>query len=208
MNKANDMNSPGILLVMTESPDSDEREFHDWYDLEHIPERAAIDGFLHLDRYVCLEGWPRYMALYDLKGLGVLTEPAYSAISGANFSPWSKRVIAGVRGWLRIEATQVTPGAAVTGEKGRPLRLAVLRIAGASAADELAAALGAFLSLQQGILQWRLFQTTAEFGGDHYVIVEFSAPVQLANLDWSGLALSSGEIVLANLYTRYWRREP
>lgn len=208
MSKINDTNNAGILLVMTESPDSDEREFHDWYDLEHVPERAAIDGFVHLDRYVCLEGWPRYMALYDLKHLGVLTEPAYSAISGSNFSPWSKRVIAGVRGWLRIEAAQVTPGSAVTGEKGRPLRLAVLRLAGVHDADELAAALGAFLSSQKGVLQWRLFRATTEFGGDHYAIIEFSIPVQLTNLDWSALALPSGEILVANLYTRYWRRDP
>lgn len=200
-------NRSALLMVMTEAPSVDESEFHDWYDLEHIPEREAVDGFLKTGRYVCLDGWPRYMALYDLGGLDVLSKPAYSAISGANFSLWSKRIIANVRGWLRVEATQVLPGTAVTGAKGKPLRLALLRIVGAEASDRLSGELGEFLDTVPGLLQWRLFKATPSHSEDHYVIAEFATPTQLTDMRWSSLKMASGEVMLANMYTQYWRRK-
>ena len=91
----------GILMALMDPPHADEQEFHDWYDQEHIPERVAIPGFQVVQRYVCLEGWPRYMALYDLDHLGLLNEAEYSAIAGPNFSPWLKRIIGNVQGWTR-----------------------------------------------------------------------------------------------------------
>ena len=35
----------GILLVGLDYTKAYEDEFHDWYDLEHLPERARIVGF-------------------------------------------------------------------------------------------------------------------------------------------------------------------
>ena len=199
-----------ILMVLMDPPAGDEQEFHHWYDYEHVPERARIPGIKTVQRYVCVEGWPRYMALYDLTHIGVLKEPAYMEVSGANFSPWSKRVIGAIRGWTRTEATQIAPGPASTGEKGVPLRLAVLRMRGVSARHEekLGAILQAFVAGTPGVLQWRLFKTTPEAGTDLYGIIELAAPVPLAAFNWKALALPSGNVDIANMYSRYWRRDP
>jgi hypothetical protein len=200
----------GLLLVMMDPPAADEQEFHDWYDNEHVPERAQIPGFRTVQRFVCLEGWPRYMALYDLDHIGVLKEPAYAAVSGAKFSPWSKRIISAIHGWTRTEAVQIAPGTALTGQKGVPLRVAVLRLRDVSAGqeDKVAVALKAFLSERPEVLQWRLFQATAQTGSHLYAVVELSAPVTLAAFNWRALSLPSGSVDIANLYSRYWRREP
>jgi len=52
----------GLLLVTMEPTAAMQEEFNDWYDQEHIPERIALPGFLSATRWVCLQGWPRYLA--------------------------------------------------------------------------------------------------------------------------------------------------
>ena len=42
----------GILIAAMDFSASREDEFHDWYDLEHIPERLRIPGFLNADRWI------------------------------------------------------------------------------------------------------------------------------------------------------------
>ena len=53
----------GLLLVMMETALTDDDEFNAWYDHEHIPERAAVPGFLSAVRYVCRSGFQRYLAV-------------------------------------------------------------------------------------------------------------------------------------------------
>ena len=72
----------GLLLAMMEPPPAMEEEFQDWYDTEHFPERATCEGFLTAGRFVCIDGWPRYLALYDLADTDVLRGPAYARIAG------------------------------------------------------------------------------------------------------------------------------
>ena len=79
----------GILFVLMEPQPLNEEAFNDWYDLEHVPERAAVPGFEVLQRYVCTAGFPRYMALYDLESPEVLDGDAYRAIGGENSSVWT-----------------------------------------------------------------------------------------------------------------------
>ena len=85
-------------------------EFNDWYDLEHIPERQRVPGFLTLQRWIGAEDPRQSVATYDLDGLSVLQSPAYRAIGGENLSPWSKRVTAMCRRLMRFEGEQVLPG--------------------------------------------------------------------------------------------------
>lgn len=105
----------GFLMVMMEPPPTLEEEFNDWYDTEHVPERKAVAGFETATRFVCVAGWPRYVAFYDLRDVAVIDEPGYQAISGTRFSPWSKRILARVRGLYRAYGEQVYPGHALTG---------------------------------------------------------------------------------------------
>ena len=73
-------NSPGkgLLLVTMEPPASVEEEFNDWYDHEHLPQRMLMPGFETGARFVCLEGWPRWLALYDLTSLAALRRSSFA----------------------------------------------------------------------------------------------------------------------------------
>ena len=88
------MKEEALLMVLWQPPAAYEEEFNAWYDTEHLPERACIEGFRTARRYVGLGDGPSHMALYDLSSLGILDEPPYQAISGDNYSPWSRRIMA------------------------------------------------------------------------------------------------------------------
>src|ERR1700731_3438216 len=45
----------GILIAAMDFSAAPEDEFHDWYDLEHIPERLRVPGFFNYDHLVCTE---------------------------------------------------------------------------------------------------------------------------------------------------------
>jgi hypothetical protein len=104
----------GLLIAAFDFSDVTEDEFNDWYDLEHIPERRRVPGFVSLERWIGADD-PRYsVATYDLDTLAVLDSPAYRAIGGDNLSPWSKRVTAKCRRLLpRFEGEQILPGDAM-----------------------------------------------------------------------------------------------
>jgi hypothetical protein len=79
------MTARGLLLAMMEPPPAMEEEFQDWYDTEHFPERATCEGFLTALRFICIDGWPRYLALYDLADTNVLRIGSYR-VSGGNIA--------------------------------------------------------------------------------------------------------------------------
>jgi len=102
----------GILAVAFNFTNAHEDEFHDWYDLEHIPERERVPGFGLCERYIDLANPKQAVAIYDLDNVDVLKTPAYEAIGGKNLTVWSKRVTAMCDRLLRFEGTQVNPGTA------------------------------------------------------------------------------------------------
>ncbi|HVF65863.1 MAG TPA: hypothetical protein VNE58_17905 [Casimicrobiaceae bacterium] len=53
--------------------------FYAWHGLEHMPERAAIPGFVRGRRYVAIEGTPQYFNLYETTSTSVLTGSDYLA---------------------------------------------------------------------------------------------------------------------------------
>jgi hypothetical protein len=110
----------GLLLAMMEPSPAFEEEFQDWYDLEHFPERAEIDGFLTATRLICVDGWPRYLTLYDLADVDVLRADGYGRIAGNNYSRWTNRVILRLWGQYRAEAVQIYPGQALLGAEAVP----------------------------------------------------------------------------------------
>ncbi len=82
----------GFLLVLMQPPPAFEEEFNAWYDTEHIPERVAVPGFQTGIRFVCIDGAPKYLAMYDLAKPEVLDSPEYASVAGDKSSPWTKRV--------------------------------------------------------------------------------------------------------------------
>jgi hypothetical protein len=100
----------GLLLAVLDFKNVAVDEFQDWYDTEHLPERARLPGFLTAQRWISADGAPLSVATYDLETVGVLTAPPYQAIGGANLSPWSKRITAKCQLLLRFAGEQTLPG--------------------------------------------------------------------------------------------------
>jgi hypothetical protein len=100
----------GILIAAMNIGNAADDEFHDWYDTEHLPERVRVPGFLLCQRWMGTQDKRVSIATYDLENVGVLAGPAYSAIGGANLSPWSKRVTGQVERLMRFEGDQILPG--------------------------------------------------------------------------------------------------
>jgi hypothetical protein len=63
----------GIGVVPTEI----EAEWNNWYDSQHIACRLRIPGFISARRFVKIEGEYKYLTLYDLISVDVLTSEAY-----------------------------------------------------------------------------------------------------------------------------------
>jgi hypothetical protein len=100
----------GLLVAAINYANAPQDEFNDWYDLEHVPERLRIPGFLTAERWLGTDDPTIAVATYDLDSLDVLDSPPYRAISSDNLSPWSKRVIDKCERIVRFDAEQMPPG--------------------------------------------------------------------------------------------------
>ena len=100
----------GILAVAFDYSNTHTDEFHDWYDLEHVPERQAISGFGACDRWLDDGGAEAAVATYDLASIDVLRSEAYRAIAYDNSSVWTKRIVGMCERLLRFEGVRMTPG--------------------------------------------------------------------------------------------------
>lgn len=203
------MAQQGFLMVTMEPASSDEKEFHDWYDTEHLPERAVIKGFINAQRWVCTHGWPRYVATYDLTSISVVSEPGYLAVSGDRFSPWSKRILSRMHGLYRFEGVQVHPGAASMGGKGHPACLAVLRFRGGDDSTQTAILKGLDQAFgdRSGHLQSRLMKASGDGPADYVALVEFRTPLADPSVDARAFGPAAAHLDLVNVYAPYWRRE-
>lgn len=189
----------GLLMVMTQPAPAMEEEFNAWYDTEHLPERMALPGFLSGLRYVCLDGYPRYLALYDLDHLGAVETSEYKSISGDNFSQWTKRVTSRMPVW-RIVATQAAPGNTVTARAAR-LLVASFDDTGAGAAAVAAGLARVFEPIREA-RQVRLF---TEHAGDmirHYGIAALAAPLS-TSLEFSRGGEACEGLCAVNTYAPY-----
>ena len=170
----------GLLLVTMEPPAGLEEEFNDWYDHEHLPQRMRMPGFETGARFVCLEGWPRWLALYDLTSLAALGTPEYLAVSLGNATPWSRRIAARTIGRSRVAAEQIAPGGGTLSPLDRLSRVVVVHypcdLDGDLTADAIDVAPGA--AHMPGLLQVRLFRSVTSTGRDLYLVAEFAQPMR------------------------------
>lgn len=198
----------GSVIILMEPDTIAEDEFNDWYDNEHIPQRTEVPGLLSIERFVCTDGWPRYLALYDWDTLDVLSGPEYKAIHHVSKrTPWSRRILGRVRGWVRKEAIQVHPGRARFGEKGTPARVMLARIVDLQDAHlkKFLEALQVHFAARPEVSQWRLFKSAGQERNEYWLVVEFRAVVTGATSGLMGISPESGSIDLINLYCKYWR---
>ncbi len=100
----------GLLFASFDFSTAYADEFHDWYDLEHVPERLRVPGFINAERWISDENPKLAVATYDLDNLGVLQSAPYKAIGYENSSVWTKRVTAMAKRILRFTGEQLVPG--------------------------------------------------------------------------------------------------
>lgn len=74
---------------------------HDhWHTQEHMPERLSIPGFLRGTRWIAEAASPRYLVIYEVRDVGVLTGTDY--LQRLNDpSPWTTKTMTQVRGMRR-----------------------------------------------------------------------------------------------------------
>jgi len=194
------MKNMGFLLVLMQPPPAFEEEFTAWYDTEHIPERVAVPGFRTGLRYVCVDGFPRYLAIYDMDSPEVLDSEAYLRVSFDRASPWTKRVVGRVRVY-RSGGAQVYPGNAVT---GRAARVVLLRFRGlaADAQATIIAGMRANFDGRPETIQVRVFAHDTGSGIDFLGVVEGRAPF-VAPLDLKPFGVCADSLDLVNTYAPY-----
>lgn len=74
---------------------------HDhWHTHEHFPERLGVPGFLRASRWVALEAEPRYLVLYEVEEVAVLSGAPYLQRLN-NPTPWTTRMMPSFRGMVR-----------------------------------------------------------------------------------------------------------
>ncbi|MEI8403514.1 MAG: hypothetical protein WCG12_22140, partial [Alcaligenaceae bacterium] len=110
--------APGELLIWTSVDPVYEQDFNQWYDKEHMQERAAIKGFRWSRRYHSDTCARPYLALYQTDTLRVFTSEPYRQ-AFTKQTQWSERNFTRMRDTSR-RVNAVTPlagvgtGAAVT----------------------------------------------------------------------------------------------
>jgi hypothetical protein len=194
-----------LLIVTMEPAAGQEEEFNDWYDTEHFPQRSKLPLFESASRWVCLDGWPRYIAVYDMASMKAVTTPEYNAVSGPNSTPWSKRVLSRTIGRLRHVGVAVGEQAALQCEAPAATRLlgAGYNCAPADAvafAGELRAAAAKLAN----VVQTRVFAVEQKGNTHVWLFVAFDTPVTRAEV--GALAKIGGRgAATFNLYAPYYR---
>ncbi len=125
----------GLLCAIFDHSAAREDEFNDWYDLEHVPERLRVPGFLNAQRWVGEENPKIAVATYDLASHAVMDSPAYRAIGGDNGSVWTKRVTGIAHRLLRFEGGQLRPGDAEAPQGASGLLVATMNVDPAAEAE-------------------------------------------------------------------------
>ena len=192
----------GLHLVLMEPPAPLEEEFNDWYDNEHFPQRRTLPGFESATRWVCLSGWPRWAALYDMAGVEALQTPEYLAVSGDNATPWSRRILPRTIGRARLVLEQVAPGAVLGLPPAEVGGMLLVRYPGAI---DPAACLDAARMIS-GCRQARLFRSaTPGEPVQSVVVAEYSRPIGPHRVvDAMGEVAGVGATLL-NTYAPYGR---
>ncbi|GGF57158.1 hypothetical protein GCM10007301_16080 [Azorhizobium oxalatiphilum] len=195
----------GLLLVSMEPPANLEEEFNDWYDTEHFPQRRALPGFESAARWVCLVGWPRWLALYDLASTAALETDAYRAVSAGNSTPWSKRILPRTMGRQRVVAEQVHPGGVLARPSGEAVSLLAACYRPALHQPAFLSALEETCRPLPHLLQARLFQQTEATGTSIWLLAEFAAPQTIEPLRSALASVTGTGAMMFNLYAPYFR---
>jgi hypothetical protein len=124
----------GVLVIWHDVDASAEGEFVKWHVREHMPERVALPGFLRGQRYLALEGQPRYFNFYEAEDAASFSSPAYRARLN-DPTPWTRRVVAHFANTSRTVCRRVARAGEGDGAFVETLRLSLST--GASMSESL-----------------------------------------------------------------------
>ena len=122
------MKQMGLLMGCLNFTRVQEDEFNDWYDLEHIPQRLAIPGFINAVRWLGANDPKVSVTIFDLRSTDVLESPPYLALMGANTSPWSRRIIGRCDEIGRFTAAQILPGDEIAPQEAEGLVIVAMNV--------------------------------------------------------------------------------
>ncbi len=198
----------GLMIAAMEPQATEEEEFNDWYDLEHFPERQGAPGFLMAQRWICIQGWPRYLAFYDLDSVDAVHSEAYNAFIGENLSVWSRRVLSRALGNYRMEGTLIYPDDAISVSKDEAGYMVLIRFvgAGANGACDIIDGLRRQFESRPEVRQLRVFRDDENAGREFLGVLELAAPLGSLTVDMGQMGPDCGTIRMMNLYTPYLRR--
>jgi hypothetical protein len=89
------MTGTGVLAVWNNRVKEAERNYENWYQTEHLPERLAVPGFIRGRRYQALIGDLEFFTWYEVDSPATLRSEAYSKCL-ANPTPWTQEMMAGI----------------------------------------------------------------------------------------------------------------
>jgi hypothetical protein len=183
----------GALIAAMDFSPVDEGEFHDWYDMEHLPERQRVPGFINGARWIGADNPKLSVATYDLDDVAVLHGPDYGKIGGANLSPWSKRIVAKVTQIMRYEGVQILPGDGIA-----PAGAGGLLLVGMTPGAAVEAAFNAWyddahvpaLAAVPGVLSARRFRTSGA-GPKYVALYHLTGPGVVESPQWKDASAST-----------------
>jgi len=111
-----------MLLYYDIAPDAI-ADHDDWHTHEHFPERLSIPGFRRASRWVAVAGGPRYLVMYEVSEVRVLSDAPYLERLN-NPTPWTSRMMKSFRGMVRGFCTVVSLSGAGFGQALLSIRYA------------------------------------------------------------------------------------
>jgi hypothetical protein len=82
----------GVVAIWNGIAPGSRDDFYEWHSREHMPERAAVPGFLRGRRLIAERGAPEWFTLYEVDRPETLASPEYLVRLNAP-TPWTRRVV-------------------------------------------------------------------------------------------------------------------
>ncbi|QTB99167.1 hypothetical protein JYG33_14475 [Alcaligenes sp. SORT26] len=151
-----DRDAPGELFIWTDIAPEHEQDFNQWYEREHMAERAAIPGFQWSRRYVRQGAGRKYLALYRTESLRVFGTAEYKKAFEQQ-TDWS------IANFGRMSNTQRRVMAvSLLGGVGTGSVVLLVRLSAARQLDALAQQSAAYLEQTDGLLALRVLTPDPE----------------------------------------------
>jgi antibiotic biosynthesis monooxygenase (ABM) superfamily enzyme len=95
-----------VLTVRLNTPPEHERDFNDWYNIDHVPALVGVPGVFGARRYQAVEGDPKYLAVYEMNDGAIPTTTAWEK---ARDSEWTRRIRPHLRDLKAVVARRILP---------------------------------------------------------------------------------------------------